>query len=339
MSELSGPNPLPCGRGSVLYGRGSILWRLVVLVPLAAAVCAAQSTAAAKPKPAAPKAAARTLRVPLTTSVAPALKREDFTVRVNGTDAQVTRLRGPGDDLLLLFVFDVAGDLAPVAAAKQAVVERLASLPGNVFVSVMRANDGLQVTLDPTGDREATAVAVHNIPVGGKAAFLDSVQAAAELADSVSARSGVRTAVVYITDSYVGNYREDFTNPVINESDYRDLSRRFPEGLIREKIQRLSESLAAAQAPIFFVHLQQRSDRLSEAYQTGMTGLAIASGGSGIFCRSTVEVPDAVQRIIDSAGSHYLAWVQVPAKVRSNVMVELEAPGRLSTFRNRVVLK
>ena len=48
----------------------------------------------------------------------------------------------------------------------------------------------------------------------------------------------VRSAVLYITDSNIYNYREDYTNPVINYSDRGDLSRRFPEGLVREQVLR-----------------------------------------------------------------------------------------------------
>jgi hypothetical protein len=307
---------------------------------LAAAAMPGQTAAPAKPKSPVAKPAVRNLRVPLAAgSTDPRLKREELTARVNSETARVARLSGPSDDLVLLLVFDVAGDLAPVAAAKDAVISRLAQLSDNVFVGVMRASDGLQVAVDPTGDREATADAIRKIPVGGKAAFLDSIPEASELADAVAARSGVRVAVVYVTDSYVGNYREDFTNPVINESDSRDLSRRFPEGLIREKISRVGGSLAALQTPVFFVHLNYRSDRLSEAYQTGMTQLVIGSGGEGVFCRSTVEVPDAVNRILDAAVSHRVAWLQVPAKIRRNVMVELEAAGRPLSCRNRFLLK
>jgi hypothetical protein len=88
------------------------------------------------------------------------------------------------------------------------------------------------------------------------------------------------------------------------------------------------------------VHLNYRTDRLSEAYQTGMTQLATASGGTGVFCRSTVEVASAVDRIIGTAVSHQVAWVQVPAKSRKDVTAELEAPGgRVLSYRTRFVLK
>jgi hypothetical protein len=292
-----------------------------------------------KPRPAAPKPALRTVRVPLAAQGEGPLKRDALAARVNAANSRVTRLSGPADDLVLLLVFDLAGDLALADAAKAALLERVRELPANTYVGVLRANEGLQVALDPTGDRAKITTAVEGVPVGGKAAFLDSVVSAAAVADAMTAKSNVRTAVVYITDSYVGNYREDFTNPVINESDSRDLSRRFPEGLIREKITTLERSLANVQAPVFFVHLNYRTDRLSEAYQTGITQMAVASGGIGVFCRSTVEVPDAVNRAIEAAAGRSLAWVQVPQKAAKNITVELAAEGWQLTYRNRFVLK
>ena len=40
-------------------------------------------------------------------------------------------------------------------------------------------------------------------------------------------KSPVRVSVLYITDRNIYNYREDYTNPVINGSDPHDLSRVF----------------------------------------------------------------------------------------------------------------
>ena len=90
----------------------------------------------------------------------------------------------------------------------------------------------------------------------------------------------------YITDSEVRNYREDFTNPVINSSDSRDLSRKFPEGLIREKISRTDEALAAFQTPVFIIHIAYSAERLTRRTRTGLLQLATTTGGSATFCRS-----------------------------------------------------
>src|SRR5205085_12277780 len=101
-------------------------------------------------------------------------------------------------------------------------------LPDNVHITILRAQDGLRVAIDPTADREALENALTDLPINGKSGLLDTIEAAAQLADSVAAKSNVRVAILYVSDSDVRNYREDFTNPVINSSDSRDLSRRFP---------------------------------------------------------------------------------------------------------------
>src|SRR5262245_44138684 len=115
----------------------------------------------------------------------------------------------------------------------------------------MRAQDGLAVIADPSHDRIASAAAIRALPVSGKAGLLDTVETAAGIADAVLAKALVRVAVLYVTDSDVRNYREDFSNPVINSSDSHDLSRRFPEGLVQERITRLEQRLASMQTPLF----------------------------------------------------------------------------------------
>jgi hypothetical protein len=70
-----------------------------------------------------------------------------------------------------------------------------------------------------------------------------------------------------------------------------------------------------------------------------MTQMAVASGGMGVFCRSTVDVADAVNRVLDAALARSVAWVQVPPKSPRNLIVELAADGCQLSYRNRFVLK
>ena len=116
------------------------------------------------------------------------------------------------------------------------------------MAGLLRAQDGLRVLVDPTADRAALTAAVDALPVSGKAGLLDTVQTATSLGDAILGKAGVRLAVLFITDSDVGNYREDFTNPTINWTDSGDVSRRFRDGLIREKISKLNASLEAGDA-------------------------------------------------------------------------------------------
>ena len=57
--------------------------------------------------------------------------------------------------------------------------------------------------------------------------MLGTVPSALGLADALLRKAPVRVSVLYLTDGGIYSYREDYTNPVINQSDPHDLSRRF----------------------------------------------------------------------------------------------------------------
>lgn len=248
----------------------------------------------------------------------PPLDGTAFRATLDGNPARVLRVRGPKDDLILLVVLDLTGDLTLIDSARGALTEHLAALPKNNWVAVMKSQDVLQVLQDPSPDREKAAVAIREYAATGKAGLLTTIESAAALGDSLLTRSNVRVAVLYVTDSNIYNYREDFTNPVINSSDSRDLSRRFPDQLIREKIQKLSDGLASSETPLFFVHLNYFSDPINEAYQRGLLQLAEESGGIGAFCRSRGEIPEAVGKVVAAAATHWSVAVELRgAKART----------------------
>jgi hypothetical protein len=229
--------------------------------------------------------------------------------------------------------------MALVEPARQSLIERIRELPKTTWVALLRAQDGLQVVLDPTADREKTASAIAQLPVTGKAGLLNTIETAAGIADSIAVKSGVRVAVLYLTDSDVRNYREDFTNPVINSSDSRDLSRRFPEGLIREKISKLTDTLSGCQTPVFIAHLKYSSERLNEAYQSGLMQMAFATGGTAAFARSQAEVPLLISRMIESVQAQYSVLVRLPPKASSIVNLNLRSGDRPLSYRSRFVLR
>jgi len=88
----------------------------------------------------------------------------------------------------------------------------------NALVGLMRAQDGLRVQLDPTGDRAAVKSTIENLPVSGKAGCWRRSRSGRRRRCGSRQGSG-ETCVLFITDSDVTNYREDFTNPTINYSD------------------------------------------------------------------------------------------------------------------------
>ncbi len=266
---------------------------------------------------------------------APALEPAAVSASLQGEKVQVGRLLGPGDGLMLLVVSDMAGDLSLAQIAKRAVTENIRQLPPSVWVGVLGAQDGLGVHLDPTPDREAVAAVVQELPVSGRAGLLDTIQPAVAIADAVLAKAAVRTAILFITDSDVYNYREDFANPVINRSDQHDMSRRFPDALIRERISKLEAALSALETPVFIVHLAYSGDGLNEAYQAGLIRLAAATGGAAAFCRSQSEIPDAIARALESITSHYSLEIPLPEDAPKDLEVTLESEGRTLNYRSR----
>lgn len=296
---------------------------------------------AAAPPPAAKPAAHRYVRVPISTAGGDVpLRPSDLKVLTEtGAAGRVVRLRSPKDDLMLLVVLDLVGDLSNVDPARTALAEQVRNLPKNTWVGVLRAQDGLKVLLDPTPDREKTAAAILSSPTTGRAGLLDSIETAVQVADAVANKAPVRVAILYVTDSDVRNYREDFTNPVINSSDSRDLSRRFPEGLIREKVSKLTDTLASAQTPVFIAHLWYSSERLNEAYQSGLMQLAGATGGAAAFARSQADIPQVIAGMMAAAQSQYSLLVELPPKSSRVVNLSLESPARDLSYRARFVLR
>jgi hypothetical protein len=215
-----------------------------------------------------------------------------------------------------MLVLDLAGDLTLAERAKQAVLGELDQLPRRTHVALLRAQDGLRVLQDPGTEISKIKAEVESLTVGGRSGLLDSIETAVAIGDSVLAKSTVRVAVLYITDSDVTNYREDFTNPVINSSDSGDLSRRFPEALIQEKISKLNANLARTQTPVFIVQISYRTDRLNEAYMNGLQQLATTTGGSATLCRSNAEISAAIGTALGAIRDHYSVTLEVP-KVRA----------------------
>jgi hypothetical protein len=249
-----------------------------------------------------------------------------FEAALNGKSVPVTAQLGPGSDQVILMVLDVSGDLSLVDPAKQALIAEISKLPQNAWVGLLRTQDGLHVLADPGRDRQPLLDAIRSLSNSSQPGLLETVHSALSLADAIMRKSPVRVAVLYITDSSIYSYREDYTNPVINTSDPHDLSRRFPEALITEKISKLVEDSSSLQAPLFVVHLNYRRDRLNVAYQNGLETLAEATGGRGDFCRSVAEIPEAISGVLARIASAWRLTLALPSKIHYNIQIHLSAP-------------
>ncbi|MDR3699664.1 MAG: hypothetical protein P4L56_08530 [Candidatus Sulfopaludibacter sp.] len=266
-----------------------------------------------------------------------------FEATLNGKPAEVSAQLGPASDQMILVVMDVTGDPSLVDPAREALISEISKLPRNAWVGLLRAQDGLHVLADPAADRGKAIAGIRDLPNSGNPGLLETVQPALTLADALVQKSPVRVSVLYVTDGNIYRYREDYTNPVINQSDPHDLSRRFPEALIEEKISKLLDATAALQAPLFVIHLHNRTDRLNRAYQNGLQTLAEATGGRTELCRSVAEIPEAISATFARMSSEWRLTLRVPPKVHGLAQVRLSARSgdealRLS-WRSRVESK
>ncbi len=245
---------------------------------------------------------------------------------------------------MILLVLDLAGDITDAQAAKDALIAAIEKLPASTFVALLRAQDGPAVLVDPTPDRAAMESAIQAYPVTGKAGLLDSVTSVETLAESIAKASNVRVATLFATDSDVRNYREDFANPVINSSDPHDLSRRFPEALIQDKIDKLEKAMAARETPLFIVHLRYRASTLNAAYQAGLKRLAETTAGWSSFCASPAEIPEAIEQAFAAISSQYMLTVGLPGKPPAALQIHVETrgadePSSELVYRARLLLR
>ena len=249
-----------------------------------------------------------------------------FEAALNGKMAPVTAQVGPGSDQVILVVLDLTGDLSLIDAAKQALVAEISKLPHNAWVGLLRTQDGLHVLADPGAERQPLLDAIRSLSNSSEPGLLETVLSALSLADALMRTSPVRVSVLYITDGSIYGYREDYTNPVINGSDPHDLSRRFPEALISDKISKLVEDSGSLEAPLFVVHLNYRRDRLNAAYQNGLETLAEATGGRSDVCRSVAEIPEAISAALARISSAWRLTLAVPSRIHYNIQIHLSAP-------------
>jgi hypothetical protein len=208
-------------------------------------------------------------------------------------------------------------------------------------VGLLSAADGLHVLQDPTADRDVVTGEISLPVLAGKTGLLPTVDPIGRIGDAMLKKSAVRVAILYITDGDVRNYREDFTNPVINSSDSHDLSRRFPEALVQEKIAKLDALVAARQTPVFIADLNQRTDRLNQAYNNGLKKLAETSGGVAFFSRSITEIADTIHTAFATAQSHYSLTLAVPGNASPLLLIRLTGPEgeRLTNYRTHLAFK
>ncbi len=262
------------------------------------------------------------------------LKAAGLRAAVDGEEARVAAVAGPGSPLILVVVWDLVGDLNRIDAARGRVGEHVRGMGKGRYAALLQAQDGLRVVLDPTRNRRRLIEKLEGASVSGFPGLLDSVERAAEIASAMLEQSEVRVAVLYLTDGEIEDYRGDYISTVVNPSDSGDLSRRFRDRLVQEKIASITASLGRFAAPLFFVHLDEQNDSLNVAYQNGIRAFAAATGGTAYFARGLADVPALVGRALEDIESTYIVTLEGPAEWRGSRRIEISGP-KTATLTHR----
>lgn len=252
-------------------------------------------------------------------------KQQSFRIFLDGKETAIKSFQNPNSSSIVLVVFDTVSALARVDDARTALQQQLKELGSQYWVGLMKVHDGLSVLQEPTPDRQLLSEKIQAIQVNGKAGLLDSLEAISQMASAIMQKAAVRLSVLYVTDSGIGNYRADYLNPVINSSDSGDLSRRFSDRVIQERMSRLSQDLNQFTVPLYILHLDYRGDTLNLAYQSGLENIAVSSGGQAIFCRTRDEISSSLSSLMGRLRAGYVLTVDQPNTKRSAVKVHIEA--------------
>ena len=252
-------------------------------------------------------------------------KRQSFKVFLDDQEVALKNLQGPTSGTILLVVFDTVVDLTRIELARTAVTESLKNLPENHWVSLLSAQDGLNVLLEPTANRATLAEKIAAIQVNGRAGLLDTLEPVTRLAVSMQQKANVRVSVLYVTDTGVANYRADMLNPVVNSSDSGDLSRRFADRAVQERMSRMAQDLSGFTIPFFMLHLEYRPDTLNLAYQSGLERIAHDSGGAAQFCRTNDEIVPSLELLLKRLRSGYVLSFDAPKRKRASAKLRITA--------------
>lgn len=251
------------------------------------------------------------------------LSLSDLKITAGKSPVTVSALKVPESPALLFVALDTVGDISNLNQARKTVIEELNALGSQFWTGLISAQEQMQVLQEPTADRSLLQQKIEELTQIGKAGLLESIQPIADLATGVLLNSGVRVAVICITDSDIGNYRADYLNPPVNASDSRDLSRRFAGRALQEKITRMAGLMARTQAPVFIVHIDPGLDPLNRSYHNGLKQLAEGTGGQCLLSKTSGDIPLNIHEAFQWAKSFYLAEFSLQREKSGYVRVQI----------------
>lgn len=264
-------------------------------------------------------------------------RRQSFHVFLEDQEVPVKGFLNAQSGTVLLLVFDNVADIAKLEEIRNALGEQLTGLGDKYLTGLLSAQDGVSVLQEPTSDESLLKLKIKDVQIATKGGLLDTLEPVARMGTAIMQKASVRVAILYVTDSGVANYRADYLNPVINSSDSGDLSRRFGDRAIQERMSRLSEGLKRFTVPVFILHLLQRSDSLNLAYQSGLERVAADSGGEALFCRTNDEIVPNLEKLMTRIRTGYVLAVDAPKTRKSMVKVRVTAETDDSASIERVI--
>ena len=241
------------------------------------------------------------------------LSVNEFQINHGKLRVEPTSLRSPNSPTLLFVAFDTVGEIANIMEARTALIHEIQGLGNQYWVGLISANEPITIAQEPTPARELLSEKIGQLSQIGKAGLLDTLLPVADLATSVLLKTDVRVAVIFITDSDIGNYKTDYLNAPVNASDSRDLSRRFAGRALQEKITRMSKAISKFQVPIIVVHIAPGEDPLNRAYQNGLKQLAEIGGGKCLLSKSMGDISSTLHEAFEWAQSFYLLGFRLTA--------------------------
>lgn len=257
----------------------------------------------------------------------PGLRSDSFQITLGKKTLKNFQLQTPDSPTLLFIAFDTVGDVAPLMQVRETLSQELMQLPTNFRIGLLSAHENFGVIQDPTEDRELLRQKINDMALVGKAGLLETIQPLMEFSSQLLRRTHVRVAILLITDSDIGNYRTNYLNPVVNYSDTRDLSLRFPGRALQEKIARMTSSLSAFPVPCLIVHIDPGPDPLNKIYQDGLRQLAEALGGQLFLSKTASDIPVMLREALDWIKGFYILSFDGSEEKRGLVKIRIGAPG------------
>ena len=101
---------------------------------------------------------------------------------------------------------------------------------------------------------------------------------------------------------------------MVNYSDSRDLSRRFPGRALQEKISRMTSTLSRFPVPLFILHIDPGQDPLNKIYQDGLKQIAESLGGQLFLSKTVNDIQANLREALNWIGNFYVLGFKVKAE-------------------------